>query len=230
MKKSRQNPTRSSALTKDLVILAAIKLADAGGIEALSMRKLGRELGVEAMAVYYHFDDKSQLIEGMIDHVHGEINVPTEDLNWRALMQSRAHSAFEVLSRHPWASSIMESGVSPGPSTLQDSENMIRCFREAGFSVEMTVHAVTVLNIYIYGAAQQYAKLSFSTVDQAAEHGESIKQQFPVDAYPYLGEMISEHMIKAGYDAMDEFNFGLDLILDGIARFQPVTKPYKNHP
>ena len=221
MKKSKLNSTRSLALTKERVILGAIKLADAGGIEALSMRKLGRELGVEAMALYYHFDDKSQLIEGMIDHVHSEIHAPEGALNWRILMQRRAQSAFEVLMRHPWASPIMESGVNPGPSTLSDSENMMRCFREAGFSIEMTVHAVTVLNIYIYGAAQQYAKLSFSTVEQASKVGEKVKQQFPVDAYPYLAEMITEHMMKAGYNAIDEFNFGLELILDGIARFEP---------
>jgi len=221
MKKSKLNSTRSLALTKERVILGAIKLADAGGIEALSMRKLGRELGVEAMALYYHFDDKSQLIEGMIDHVHSEIHAPEGALNWRMLMQRRAKSAFEVLMRHPWASPIMESGVNPGPSTLSDSESMMRCFREAGFSIVMTVHAVTVLNIYIYGAAQQYAKLSFSTVEQASKVGEKVKQQFPVDAYPYLAEMITEHMMKAGYNAIDEFNFGLDLILDGIARFEP---------
>lgn len=213
------NSARSAALTKDRVILAAIKLADAGGIEALSMRKLGRELGVEAMALYYHFVDKNELIEGMIDYVHGEIETPKDEAEWRVFMQKRSESAFEVLLRHPWASTIMEASVSPGPSTLEDSESMIRCFRKAGFSVEMTVHAVTVLNIYVYGAAQQYAKLSFSTVEQAAEVGEAIQQQFPVDAYPYLGEMITQHMMSAGYSAMDEFDFGLNLILDGIARF-----------
>ncbi len=210
-----------AALTQDRVIEAAIKLADAGGIEGLSMRKLGHELGVEAMALYHHFANKNQLIEGMIDHVHREIQAPLDETNWRIFMRSRAESAFEVLSRHPWASPIMESGVNPGPSTLKDSESMIRCFREAGFSIEMTVHAVTVLNIYIYGAALQYAKLSFSTVEQAAEVGEAIKQQLPADAYPYLAEMITQHMMKAGYNPTDEFVFGLNLILDGIDRLEP---------
>ena len=217
---SKNSSAQSATLNKDRVIVAAIKLADVGGIDAMSMRKLGRELGVEAMAVYHHFAGKNQLIEGMIDYVHKEIELPTDLTDWRAYMQSRAASAFEVLVRHPWASPIMEAGVNPGPSTLKDSENMIKCFRQAGFSIEMTVHAVTVLNIYIYGAAMQYARLSFSNVEQAAELGESVKQQFPVDAYPYLAEMISQHMLKAGYNSKDEFEFGLNLILDGIAKFE----------
>lgn len=219
--KTKHTSTKSTALTKDRVIQAAIKLADAGGLEALSMRKLGRELGVEAMALYHHFTDKSQLIEGMVDQVHKEIKAPKGEVNWRVFMQKRAESAFEVLLLHPWASTIMEANVNPGTSTLEDSESMIRRFRKAGFSIEMTVHAVTVLNIYTYGAAQQYARLTFTTVEQAAEVGEAIKKQFPVDTYPYLGEMIIEHMMKAGYNARDEFNFGLNLILDGIERFEP---------
>lgn len=219
-KKSTHNPVHSVTLTKERVIIAAIKLADAGGIEAMSMRKLGRELGVEAMALYHHFTDKNQLIEGMIDYVHGEIEIPMDAANWRIYMQKRAESALKVLSRHSWAPPFMESGINPGPSTLKDSDSMIKCFRQAGFSIEMTVHAVTVLNIYIYGAAQQYAKLPFKTSTQAAEVSKDIKQQFPVDAYPYLGEMITQHMMKTGYNALDEFDFGLNLILDGIASLE----------
>jgi AcrR family transcriptional regulator len=200
------------------VIIAAIKLADAGGIEALSMRKLGRELGVEAMALYHHFASKNQLIEGMIDHVHGEIKAPLGKTSWEVFMRERAKSAFQVLSHHPWASSIMESGVAPGPATLKDSESMIRCFRQAGFGVAMTVHAVTVLNIYIYGAAAQFAKLSFSTADQAAGVSADIQSQFPSDAYPYLAEMITEHMMQSRYNPVDEFLFGLELVLEGIER------------
>jgi len=215
--KAKITPGHSNTLNKELVILAAIKLADESGINGLSMRKLGRELGVEAMALYYHLKNKSQLIEEMIDHIHGEIEIPFDAPNWRAFMQRRARSALDVVARHPWAAGLMESGVNPGPATLKDSDTMIQCFREAGFSIAMTVHAVTVLNIYIYGAAQQYAKLPFTTTEQAAEVSEAIKRQFPMGTYPYLGEIITQHMIKSGYSAVDEFDFGLKLILDGIA-------------
>lgn len=218
--KEKITSKHSSTLNKELVILAAIKLADESGIDGLSMRKLGRELGVEAMALYYHLKNKSQLIEEMIDHIHGEIETPFNTPNWRAFMQQRAKSALDVVARHPWAAGLMESGIHPGPATLKDSDTMIKCFREAGFSIEMTVHAVTVLNIYIYGAAQQYAKLPFTTTKQATEVSEAIQRQFPVGEYPYLGEIITQHMIKSGYSAVDEFDFGLKLILDGIAQLE----------
>ena len=220
-KENKIKSAHNIVLTKSIVIDVAIKIADAGGIEALSMRKLGRELGVEAMAIYHHFTDKNQLVEEMVDLVHKEIKIESNDTNWRILMHERANSAFQALIRHPWAPPIMEAGVNPGPSTLEDSERMIRCFREAGFSIEMTVHAVTILNIYVFGAAQQYVKLSFTTNEQAAEHGETIKGQFPTDAYPYLSEMIKEHMMKNRYSAMNEFHFGLNLILDSITKFDP---------
>lgn len=216
---------QSHPLRKDHVIVTAIKLADAGGIEALSMRKLGRELGVEAMALYYHFANKHQLIEGMIDRIHGEITTPLKAKDWRAEARGRAHSAFEVLLRHPWAAPIMEAGVNPGSATLQDSEGTIKCFRQAGFSIDATVHAVTVLNIYIYGAAQQYAKLPFTTTEQAAGVAKEVQSQFSAEAYPYLAEMIAEHMMKTGYNALGEFDFGLNLILDGIARIKHTGGP-----
>jgi AcrR family transcriptional regulator len=219
-KKQPGSPTRAIALTKHSIVLSAILLADSHGLEQLSMRKLGNKLGVEAMALYYHFANKKQLIEGMIDYIHGEIELPQDEKDLKTYMVKRAESVFEVLARHPWAAPIMESGVNPGPATLQDSEAMIRRFRQAGFSVDMTVHAVTILNIYIYGAAHQYAKLSFSTAQEASEVGAAVKDQFPAGAYPYLTEMITDHMLESGYNAIDEFNFGLNLILDGIARYK----------
>ncbi len=219
-KNSTKSSNKSIPLSKERVIKYAIKLADAGGIEALSMRKLGQTLGVEAMALYHYFSNKNQLIEGMIDYVHGEIKVPTGEVDWRVFMQKRAESAFGVLLLHPWASPIMEAGVNPGPSTLRDSDNCMKSLREAGFSVEMTVHAITLLNIYIYGAAQQYSRLNFSNSQEAADFSETIRNQFPIDEYPYLGEIITEYMMKSSYDARQEFEFGLDLILNGIERIK----------
>lgn len=218
MSKKHNKPAQSGSLSKDRVIGAAIKLADAGGIEALSMRKLGSELGVEGMALYHHFANKNQLIEGMIDRVHSEIDIPTNTSDWKTFMQKRAYSALDVVARHAWAATLMEAGLKPGPATLQDREAILRCFREAGFTVAMTVHAITVLDIYIYGFAQQYARLAFSTTEEAAQVGEDVGRQFSSGAYPYLSEMITEHMMKTGYDAMHEFEFGLSLILEGIDR------------
>lgn len=184
------------------------------------MRKLGRELGVEAMALYHHFANKGQLIDGMIDYIHREIDVPQGEVGWKEYMRSRAESIFEILLTHPWAAPIMEAGVNPGPATLRDSDNCMKCFRKAGFSIPMTVHAVTVLNIYIYGAAEQCARLSFSTAQEAAVFSEAIGEQFPTEEYPYLGEVITQYMMESHYDAKNEFEFGLNLILDGIARLE----------
>lgn len=220
-KKETSTAKNRTPLTKEQIVSAALRLADDGGIAALSMRKLGQELGVEAMALYHHFASKSLLIESMIDRVHREIETPPVTEHWSIVVRGRAESALKVLSRHAWAPSLMASGVNPGPATMQDTESLLKCFREAGFSVEMSVHAISALNIYTYGFAQQFAKLSFETVEQAAKVGEAVIGQFPVDAYPYMGEMVTQHMIKAGYRAMDEFDFGLNLIIDGIARFEP---------
>lgn len=220
-KKINRKSVQSIALNQEIIIQAAIKLADDGGLDGLSMRKLGRELGVEAMALYHHFASKGELVDGMIDRIHGEINAPQGNVGWKEFMQKRAESAFEVLLMHPWAASIMESGVNPGPSTLRDSDNCMKSFRNAGFSIPMTVHAVTVLNIYTYGAAETYSRLNFTSSQEAAEFSATIKDQFPIEEYPYLGEIITQHMMTASYDARDEFEFGLNLILDGIANLQP---------
>ncbi len=218
---TNDSSTENLTLTKDRIIKTAIQLADTGGLDSLSMRKLGRELGVEAMALYHHFKDKHHLIDGMIDYVHAEIKLPQSNVKWREFMKRRANSAFEVLLQHPWAAPIMEAGVTPGPATLRDSENCLKCFREAGYSIPMTVHAVTVLNIFIYGAASLYARLNFSNSQEAAEFSENIMDQFNVEQYPYLSEIMSKFMMKAKYDAKKEFEFGLNLILDGITELDP---------
>ena len=220
-KENKRIPSNRTSLTKERIVSVALKLADEGGIAALSMRKLGRELGVEAMALYHHFASKDLLIESMIDRVHGEIEIPLNTEHWSIVARGRAESVLEALSRHTWAPSLMESGVNPGPATMQDRESFLKCFREAGFSIEMTVHAVSALDIFTYGFAQQFASLSFETVEQAAEVGEAVMEQFPFDTYPYMGEMVTQHMMKSGYRAMDEFDFGLDLIIDGLARLEP---------
>jgi len=218
---NKKTDSSRTPLTKERIISVAMKLADERGMAALSMRKLGQELGVEAMALYHHFASKNLLIESMLDRVHGEIELPHDAKHWSIFARGRAKSVLEVLSRHTWAPSLMESGVTPGPATMQDRESFLQCFREAGFSVEMTVHAVSALDIYTYGFAQQLANLSFETTQQAAEVGKAVMEQFPFDAYPYMGEMVSQHMMKAGYRAIDEFDFGLNLIIDGIARLEP---------
>jgi AcrR family transcriptional regulator len=209
---------RRTPLSRERVLRAAFDRTDKDGIESLSMRKLAQELGVEAMSLYRHVRNKGEIIDGMIDLVFGEIGLPDTGVDWKTAMRQRAISAREVLARHRWAIALMESRSTPGPATLQHHDAVIGCLRAASFSIAMAAHAYSVLDSYIYGFALQQASLPFRTSDAAVEVADSIRRQFPADAYPHLVELTVEHVLQPGYDYADEFEFGLDLILDGLER------------
>jgi AcrR family transcriptional regulator len=215
------NTTRHAAgqrapLSRDRVLRAAVTRADQEGISSLSMRKLGEALGVEAMSLYNHVASKSDLLDGMIDIVFGEIDLPSGDGDWKAAMRRRAISARQVLHRHPWAIGLMESRTSPGPATLRHHDAVLGCLRRAGFSIELTAHAYSLLDSYIYGFALQEASLPFGSGEEAAQVADQISEQFAAGQYPYLTEMATEHVLRPGYDYSDEFVIGLDLILDSL--------------
>ena len=205
-------------LNRDLVLRTAIALADAGGIESLTMRKLGVELGVEAMSLYRHVANKSDLLDGMIDCVFGEIDLPSDGTDWRTTMRRRAISAREVLSRHRWAIGLMESRSTPGPATLRHHDSVLGTLRAAGFSVAMAAHAYSLLDSYIYGFALQEPSLPFETSGETKDVTQAIMARFTTGEYPHLTEIAVEHVMRPGYDYGDEFEFGLDLILDGLDR------------
>jgi AcrR family transcriptional regulator len=204
-------------LSRDRVLRAAVALADREGISSLSMRKLGEALGVEAMSLYNHVGSKSDLLDGMVDIVFGEIDLPSGGGDWKAAMRRRAISARQVLRGHPWAIGLMESRTSPGAATLRHHDAVLGCLRRAGFSIELTAHAYALLDSYIYGFALQEASLPFGTGEEAAQVAHQISAQFASGQYPYLTEMAVEHVLRPGYDFGDEFVIGLDLILDGLA-------------
>jgi AcrR family transcriptional regulator len=203
-------------LSRERVLRAAIAFADAKGIESLSMRKLGQELGVEAMSLYKHVANKDDMLDGMVDVVFSEIDLRCNGVHWKTAMRARAISARAALSRHPWAIGLTESRMRPGPANLRHHDSVIGCLRDAGFSIEMAIHAYSALDSYIYGFALQERSLPFETPDQAGEVAEIILNQFPPDEYPNLAETVVELVTKSGYDYADEFVFGLDLILDGL--------------
>ena len=207
---------RRAPLSRDQVLRAAVALADEGGIGALSMRKLGQVLGVEAMSLYNHVASKSDLLDGMIDVVFSEIGLPPGDAGWKPAMRQRAIAVREVLGRHRWAIGLMESRRSPGPATLRHHDAVLGCLRRAGFSIELTAHAYSLLDSYIYGFALQEASLPFGSGEEAAQVADQISGQFAAGQYPYLTEIATEHVLRPGYDYGDEFVIGLDLILDGL--------------
>src|SRR5437763_11757140 len=213
-----ESATRRAPLSRDQVLRAAVILADEGGIGALSMRKLGQALGVEAMSLYNHVAGKEGLLDGMIDIVFGEIGLPDGGEGWRQAMRRRAISAREVLGRHRWAIGLMESRRSPGPATLRHHDAVLGCLREAGFSVELTAHAYSLLDSYIYGFALQEASLPFGTAEETAQVTQQIAGQMPAGAYPHLAEMATRHVLRPGYHYGDEFEIGLGFILDALDR------------
>ncbi len=209
---------RPSRLSRERVLRAAIAHADAGGFAALSMRKLAEVLGVAPMALYRHVTDKEDLVDGMIDLVFGEIDLPSSGGDWRTDMRRRAISVREVLARHRWAIGLMESRIHPGPANLRHHDAVIGNLRAAGFDMAMVAHAYSVLDGYIYGFALTKMSLPSERGVPVAEIAETMLQPFPVNEYPNLEAFVTEHAMKPGYDYGDEFEYGLDLILDGLAR------------
>ncbi|HEV2029950.1 MAG TPA: TetR/AcrR family transcriptional regulator [Candidatus Dormibacteraeota bacterium] len=207
-------------LNRDRVLRAAIDLADKGGLGSLSMRKLAQALAVEAMSLYNHVANKDDILDGIVDVVFGEIGLPPTEANWKTSMRQRAISAHDVLARHPWAIGLMESRSKPGHATLQHHDAVIGALREGGFSIPMAAHAYSVLDGYIYGFALTHTNLPFQTSEETAELAQDIIGRFSAQEYPHLTELTVQHVLQPGYDYAKEFEFGLDLILDGLERLR----------
>jgi AcrR family transcriptional regulator len=181
------------------------------------MRKLATELGVEAMSLYHHVAGKDAILDGIVDVVFGEIELPSGDDGWKEAMRRRAVSARAALRRHPWATALMESRSTPGPANLRHHDAVLGVLRNAGFSVALAAHAYSLLDAYIYGFAVQESSLPFETPEETAELAASMLAGFEA-AYPYLTEIAFGHVLQPGYDYGNEYRFGLDLILDGLER------------
>ena len=209
-----------AGLTRQRVLTTAVTMADTAGIDGLTMRKLGDELGVEAMSLYHHVANKTALLDGMVDSVFAEIVSPelAADGDWQTALRERCSSMRAVLLRHPWATPLMESRASPGPATLRQHDAVLGLLRAAGFPIPLAAHAYSLLDAYVYGFALQEASLPFRTGEEAGEVAEAIMADQPIDAYPHLAELMTEHVLRPGYDYADEFDYGLALILDGLRR------------
>lgn len=208
-------------LTRERVLGCAVAIADAQGLGALTMRSLAQALGVKPMSLYHHVANKEAILDGIVDVVFAEMDVPTPGGDWRAELAGRAASARAVLRRHPWAIVLMESRAAPGPATLRHHEAVLATLRAAGFSVEMTGHAYALLDAFIYGFAIQEAALPITGTDDAAEVARAIAARFSTGEYPHMVEFATERALKPGYDFGDEFDFGLGVILDALAAALP---------
>ena len=208
-------------LSKERVLRAAISLADEAGIESLTMRKLGQALGVKAMSLYNHVANKEDILDGIVDAVVSEIDVPSAGADWKTAMRQRAISAHEVLLRHPWACSLFMSRINVGPAMFGYADSTLGRLREAGFSIEMADYAWTTIDNYIYGRTLQVLNFPFDREEYAA--ATTYLPQIPADEYHYLNELANEIAMESGHDGNVEFEFGLDLILDGLERIRDGT-------
>jgi AcrR family transcriptional regulator len=203
-------------LSKERLVVEAVRIADREGVDGLSMRRLASELGAGAMSLYHYVASKDELLDAMIDVVFSEIELPPADSSWHAAMSRRAHSAREVLVRHPWAIVLMESRTTPGPANLRHREAVIACLRQAGFSIVMATHANWLLDSYVYGFALQEASLPIGSARELAELTEDVYlPQLPPEEFPYLNESAAA-LAATGYDPATEFAFGLNLVLAAL--------------
>jgi AcrR family transcriptional regulator len=211
-------PKGRPGLTRARVLLCAIELADRIGLDALTMRRLGEELGVEAMSIYGHVANKDDLLNRMVDEVFAEIDLPSTSGPWRPALRQRSVSFREALRRHPWAVERKGSGTNPGPATLRHHDQVLGTLLNGGFSLELTAHAISALDSYIYGFALQEKTLPFTTEHETAVMAESMLAQLGTTEYPYLVNFTATHVLRPGYSYGDEFIFGLDMVLDGLER------------
>ncbi|MFE7529311.1 TetR/AcrR family transcriptional regulator [Kitasatospora sp. NPDC057542] len=211
----RGKPARTP-LSRERVIRAAVEVADEKGSAALTMRAIAQPLGVEAMSLYHHVAGREEILDGMVDAVFGEIELPSHGADWKSAMRRRAVSARAALLRHPWAIGLMDSRAQPGPATLRHHDAVIGALRAGGFSVPMTAHAVSLIDSYLYGFVLQEVSLPFKGGTEPAEVAGAILSGMPADAYPHLAELATEHVLRPGYGYADEFAFGLALILDAL--------------
>ena len=209
-------------LSRERVLRAAVALADEGGAESLSMRRLARELGVVPMALYKHVANKDEMLDGMVDVVVAEIDPPVVDMDWKPAVRQRVLSARRALLRHPWAPGVLESRTNPTPAVLAYMESMIGMFRAGGFSIDLTHHAMHAMGSRLLGFSQE---LFDDSVDLDPEATAVMVQQL-AGTYPYITQLVTAithdqgSVVGPGCDDQFEFEFALDLLLDGLQRLR----------
>lgn len=217
--KTRKRPNSQGRLSRERIVEAAVALADEIGFEACSMRKLAEELDAAPMALYRHVVSKEDLLDGMIDVVFGEIDVPSGQPDWKAEMRQRAIETRAALSRHRWANGLMESRTNPGPANARYHNDFMGCLREAGFPFRQAVHAYNAVQSYTYGFALQEKYLAFETAEESVDVARMTIEEHAAQ-YPYLAEVLAEFTSSGGYDYDYEFEIALDLILDSVKQLK----------
>lgn len=210
-------------LTGHRIVEAAVAVADRGGLTAVSMRNVGRELGVEAMSLYHHVASKEALLDDLADWIFSRIELPDEREPWREGMVKRATSARDVLASHPWALGLIESRSNPGPALMRHHNGVIGCLRGGGFPVALASHTFSVIDAYVYGFVLTEQNLPFDSSAAAGAEDFAAGVAVLIKEYPHLAELVEE--LASGYIFAAEFDYGLDVILDEIERRVDASAP-----
>ncbi len=218
MTTTKDSAAGRTPLTRERVLRAAISHADTVGLERLSMRGLAGVLKVAPMALYRHVANRDDLIDAMVDVVFGEVVLPSGGADWKTAMRERGLSMHGALTRHPWAVGLMESRRHPGQANLRHHDAVIGKLRSAGFDVAMVAHAYSLLDSYIYGFAMTQVRMAVETRADTTAMAEDMFEPFPLNEYPNLAEFVNDHVMTPGYQYVDEYEYGLDRVLDAIER------------
>lgn len=214
----RRAPRRP--LSRERIVDAALELADSAGLAGTTMRALAGALGVEAMSLYHHVKNRDALLDGMVDAVFAQIELPTATGDWAGELRARSHSAHTALTRHPWAVGLMDSRRTPGPATLRHHNAVLGSLRAGGFSVAGALHAFSLLDSYLYGYCLQEQALPFDGHEELVGVAEQIAASMG-DDYPWLSEAMTQRAMSPDYVYADEFAVGLDLILGALTPDTP---------
>ena len=221
-KKTAKKTPRRALLSREKVLRAALRMADEDGLESLSMRNLAQALKVEAMSLYNHVANKEAILDGLVELVVSEIEVPAVGGDWRAAMRGRACSAHAVLMRHPWATMLFVSRMNIGPNMLRYVDATIGCLRAAGFSYALADHAWTALDAFTYGFTLHKRNFPLDPGQYAAAAAQFLPL-IPVAQFPYLNGM-SQEVIAGRHDGMHHLGLGLELLLDGLERLRVASE------
>ena len=210
-------------LSRDRILHAALELADEGGIESLTMRKLGQALGFEAMSLYNHVANKDDVLDGILDLVLEESELPPPAGDWDIAIRSSAISVHQALRRHPWACNLLMSPTRIRPARLRYMDSLLGLLREAGFSAETTYHAYHVLDAHIFGFSLWQTSHSY-TAPQVSDLAAELTRMIPPDEYPYLHEHARQHLADGPHHEVSAFEFGVDFIIDGLKRIRGIEQ------
>ena len=212
----RRRGSSGRGLSRELIVDAALRSIDLHGTQGLSMRRLAQDLGVEAMSLYHHVQNKDAMVDGLADWIFARLGLPPKDQSWRDYLVDRAHAQRRELRQHPWALGMLESRSNPGIGVLRHHDAVLGVLRRAGFEIPLAAHTFSVVDAYVFGFVLTELNLPFTGGSNADDFVDALA--LPEDEFPYMSEFVAAYIVGTDYDYGDEFAIGLGIILDEVER------------